>query len=250
MGRLTRQLSYGSNIVLRFQALIQSIFVGPAGRGFRAALPLWLAIGPAALAYAAAARAAGLSGAETQLMSATLYSAAAQIAVAQLVGSGAPILTIGLTALVMNAHQVLYGISLGRSIRMSAGEKAIAGYGLSDAAYGLTMAAGTNQTIGFLLGAEASLFIAWNGFTAAAVLAGSVLKQAVGSAALAWVVPAVFTWLAAGMIETRRDLIVAGLCAGLAALMALMGLGQLAVIAAGVGGPLAALMLNARRKSA
>jgi len=46
-------------------------------RGFLAMAPLWVGAVPVGIAYAVAARAAGLGTGETQLMSAVVFSAAA-----------------------------------------------------------------------------------------------------------------------------------------------------------------------------
>jgi hypothetical protein len=57
-------------------------------QGFPAMLPLWTGAIPVGIAYGAAAREAGLSLAETQLMSLTVFSAAAQMSAVALIGAG------------------------------------------------------------------------------------------------------------------------------------------------------------------
>jgi hypothetical protein len=87
--------------------------------GFKVVMPLWLAAIPFALAYSVSAREAGLTPVETQVMSLTVYSAAGQMAVVQLLSTGAPAFTILLTTLMMNLHHILYGLSLAKRIEMS-----------------------------------------------------------------------------------------------------------------------------------
>src|SRR5436309_10521498 len=59
------------------------------GRGYLALLPLWSGAIPAGIAYGVAARAAGLSVPETQVMSLVVFSAAGQIGAVSLLAGGA-----------------------------------------------------------------------------------------------------------------------------------------------------------------
>src|SRR5204863_4019516 len=88
-------------------------------RGFLGLLPLWLGAIPIGIAYGVAARAAGFSLFETQLMSVIVFSASAQVSALALLGAGAPALIIVLTALALNSQLVVIGLAVGRQERPS-----------------------------------------------------------------------------------------------------------------------------------
>lgn len=209
-------------------------------RGFRAGAPLWLAAAPFAIAYSIAARQAGLGLWEAQLMSLTVYSAATQIALAQLMPGGAPALTLLLTVCLMNIHHILYGLSLSRQIRLRPLERAAAAFALTDFAYGATIAQPQNNTLPFLLGVELSIFTAWNLYTAFALLIGTFLNNLKGLH-LDFIVPLMFFLLLITQIKRRTGLLVAVFSAFIALLCSSLGLGGLSVIVAGTGGPLLGL---------
>jgi predicted branched-subunit amino acid permease len=190
-----------------------------------------------ALAYVLAAREAGISDLEIQMMSLTIYSAAAQIATVQLMAGGASALTVFVTVLVMNLHHVAYGLSLAKHIAFTRAEKAIAAYALTDAAYGFTIAAQNNWTLLFLLGAELSMFLAWNLSTAAALLTGQILA-ALKDLPLDLIVPVTFFVLLTRLIKTRTDLMVAVFSSALAVALVCFGMREITVIATSIGGPL------------
>jgi predicted branched-subunit amino acid permease len=226
-----------------------SVFATPAFRqGFKAVLPWWLSAGPVALAYVLAAQSAGLSDFQIQLMSLTVYSAAAQIATVQLLVSGPSALTIFATALVMNVHHIIYGFSLTKQLRFTRLEKALAAFALTDATYGLTIAAKENRSIQFLFGAECSMYVAWNLLTAAALLAGQIL-DAFKDLPLDFLVPLTFFVLLIGIIETATDVVVVIFSVTFAIILALTGLGGIAVIVVSIAGSLLGLGLGQARKA-
>ena len=144
------------------------------GRGFRVMVPLWAGVVPFAVAYAVTARTNGLSVWETCLMSVTVFAGASQFAAAgQFVAGGvagvASALALVGTTFVLNARHVLYGLSLSRQLPLSRLQRAVAAQFLTDEAYGMVLVAGPRDpgglSLGFLLGAELSLFAAWNAAT-------------------------------------------------------------------------------------
>jgi hypothetical protein len=88
-------------------------------QGYLALLPLWTGAIPAGVAYGVAARGAGLSVFETQLMSLTVFSAAAQIGAVSLLGAGGSALLLVGTVLALNAQLLLLGLAVGRQLRLS-----------------------------------------------------------------------------------------------------------------------------------
>lgn len=226
-----------------------SVFTAPTFRqGFKAMLPFWLSAGPVALAYVLAARNAGLSDFQIQLMSLTVYSAAAQIAMVQLLASGASALTICATALVINIHQIVYGFSLTRHLRFTRLEKALAAFALTDATYGITIAAKEHRSVQFLFGAECSIYMAWNILTAVALLAGQILAAFKGLP-LDFLVPLTFFVLLMGIIETPTDLTVVIYAVAFAIFLGAIGLGEFTVILVSITGPLIGLGIGQIRNA-
>lgn len=208
-------------------------------QGFRVVMPLWLVAPPFALAYTAAARTAGLSPLETQLMSLTVYSASAQLGMVQLFASGASALPVILTAIVLNLHHFLYGLSLTRVLRFSPLERLAAAYMMTDGAYGVTIAEGRKSSVAFLLGAELSVFLAWNACTALALWLGqTVLIPA--SAHLDFAAPLTFLILLVCTVRTRSEWIVAVLSALAALVCFTLGFGSSTVLIVGLSGALLA----------
>ncbi len=205
-------------------------------RGFTRMMPLWLGMIPFAAAYAVSARAAGLSLFETQLMSVIVLSGGAQFSAAGLFASGAAPLTIVATTFLINARHLLYGLSLGRIIPLSGPVRLLAAHLLTDEAYGLTVA-NPARSVPFFLGAGSSIFFSWNLST----FAGALLSSAVPDPAalgVDFIFPLAFLALLIPLLRTQPTLIVA-IFSGLLALTAGLVLNSgLAVLLAGVLGPL------------
>jgi predicted branched-subunit amino acid permease len=206
-------------------------------RGFAAMLPLWLGAIPVGIAYAAAARAAGIGPGTAQLMSLTVFSAAAQLSAVALIASGAAWPLIAGTALALNAQALLLGLAAARQTRSALPARLLAAAFLTDAAYAVT-AAGRRFTLAGLLGAGVSMYLAWNLGTALGSVAGGALpsSQRLG---LDFVAPLMFLVVLVPLVRGR-----AALCAVTVAALAAWLLPQLmpagvAVLGAGLAGSLA-----------
>lgn len=197
-------------------------------QGFRAGIPMWLAAAPFAIAYIVTARQAGLSNVQTQLMSLSIYSAASQIVLYQLMIAHNPILVIAMTVLAMNIHQLFYGLSLTRHFQLNRLEKAILPFPLTDFAFGVTIAR-ENVQVSFLLGIELSIFLAWNTYTAIAIFFSSLFTDIQGLH-LDFIIPLTFFMLLITSIKARLDLIVAIFSILLAAICSFLGLGSLTIL--------------------
>jgi 4-azaleucine resistance transporter AzlC len=170
-------------------------------------LPLWLGVVPFGLAYAVTARAGGLSILETQALSVFVFAGGSQFSAAGLFASGASAATIILTTFLLNVRHALYGLSLGREMRLSTVERLIAAYFLTDEAFGVMIASG-ERSFAFLLGAELSLFFSWN----LATLVGAILGSGISDPAalgVDFVFPLAFLALLVPIIKARVELIVA-----------------------------------------
>jgi len=145
-------------------------------RGFVGLLPLWLGAIPIGIAYGVAARAAGFSLFETQLMSLVVFSASAQVSTLALLAAGASVPVVVLTALALNAQLPLIGLSVGRQERPSWPVRLLTACFLTDAAYGVALAGGRLR-VWVLIGAGVSMFVGWNLGTAIGLLAGAALPD-------------------------------------------------------------------------
>ncbi|GGL06411.1 AzlC family ABC transporter permease [Deinococcus radiotolerans] len=224
------------------------------GRGFRVMVPLWAGVVPFAVAYAVTARANGLSVWETCLMSVTVFAGASQFAAAgQFMAGGVPGVASALalvgTTFVLNARHVLYGLSLSRQLPLSRAQRLVAAQFLTDEAYGMVLVAGPRDpgglSLGFLLGAELSLFAAWNAATLLGALAGAVLPDP-DALGVGVIFPLAFLGLLVPLLAGRVAVLVA-LLSGLGA----WGLGQvlpggLVVLLVGVGGALLGALVSTR----
>lgn len=201
-----------------------------------ALLPLWVGAVPFGLVYAVAARAAGFSPVETQMMSLFLFSAAGQLAAVSLFAAGAPALVIGLTMLALNAHLVLLGLSVTRHNALGWPQRVIGAFFLTDGAYGVTVGRGQTEWPR-LLGAGVSMYVVWNGATLLGSLVGEAAPNLAGLG-VDFVVPLTFLAILAPIVRCRVDLLVVVVAAGVTLTLAAIGLGSLAVLTAGVVGSL------------
>lgn len=184
--------------------------------GFLAMVPLWMGAIPSGVAFGAAAAGSGMSSRDAQLMSLTVFSAAAQMsAVAGGAADGSLLLAV-VTALALNAHLPLLGAAIARDSTPSWGERLSLAWVLTDGAF--AVAAGRGRLLApVVLGAGASMYVAWNVGTAAGLIAGEALP---GSwlAEIDLVVPLTFVAVLAPLLRTRKALAVA-LTSGIAALL-------------------------------
>jgi len=219
--------------------------VEPFRRGFLALAPLWLGVVPFALVYAVLAREAGLSLLETQALSVLVFSGGAQVSAVGLFGAGAAALEIVTTTFLLNVRHVLYGLSLGRRITLVGWRRPVAAFFLTDEAFGVVSASG-ERTFGFLLGAELSLFFAWNVATFGGAIAGTAITdpEALG---LDLVFPLAFLALLVPLVRTRVELCVAVVSGALAYVLARDLPGGLPILVTGLVGSLLGAALTSGR---
>jgi 4-azaleucine resistance transporter AzlC len=194
-------------------------------KGFRRSLPLWAGAMPVALVYAVSARAAGFGAFEILAMSLLIYSATTQLSLVALLAAGTPLSTLMLTALMLNIHHVLYGMSLPEHVPLTRTQRRIAAFFLTDSVYGLTMAE-ENADAAFLAGAASSLYFAWNFFTLVGLLAGQVFINP-AALHLDFITPLTFAVLLAAALNSRRDTGTAAVAVMIALVCLVSGAGSL-----------------------
>ena len=177
-------------------------------------MPLWLGVVPFGMAYAVTARAGGLNILETQALSVFVFAGGSQFSAAGLFATNTPGLTIILTTFLLNVRHALYGLSLGRHLKLKPLERFVAAYFLTDEAFGVMIASGQNS-FGFLLGAELSLFFSWNLATLAGAFLGSSIQNP-AALGVDFVFPLAFLALLVPIVRTRIELLVAA-CSGILA---------------------------------
>lgn len=211
-------------------------------RGFWVLAPLWLGVIPFGLAYAVTARSAGLSLLETQALSALVFAGSAQLSAVGLFATGAAGVEIVLTTLLLNVRHVLYGLSLGRGLRLTRRERPVAAFFLTDEAFGV-VAAAKERSFPFLLGAELSLFMMWN----IATLGGFLLGAAIPDPArlgVDLIFPLAFLALLVPLVRTRVELLVAVAAGALAFGLAQALPGGLPILVTGICGSLLGAFLT------
>jgi 4-azaleucine resistance transporter AzlC len=212
--------------------------MSPFREGFRAMTPLLLGIAPFGAIYAVSARAAGIGLLDTQLLSLLLFAGGSQFAVVGLYASGAGVVEMVLSSLLINLRHLLYGMVVRTTTPISGWRRLATAHLLTDEAFGLHVTHGRGRP-GYLLGAGLSLFLTWNAATlGGALVAGSLPDPR--SIGLDLIFPLTFVALAVPLLRSARVLGVA-LLAGAATLLLTPQVGSgvaivaAAVLAAGVG---------------
>jgi predicted branched-subunit amino acid permease len=176
-------------------------------RGFLAMVPLWAGAVPFGIAYGVTAREAGLSILDVQLMSLTVFSAAAQISAISLIQVGASTIEILIAAIGLNVHLPLFGVAIARELHLSPFRRIGTAYFLTDATYAVSAAQGPLRTP-VLIGAGVSMYLGWNSGTALGLAAGQAIPNP-QQYAFDFVVPLTFLAVVVPLIRTRVSLLVA-----------------------------------------
>ncbi len=215
-----------------------------------AMMPLWAGAIPSGIAFGLAARAAGLGVAQAQMMSGLAISAAAQLTVVALMRVHTPLLLVLATVLTLGAELPLLGLAIGRRLRLTWPQRVLVAWLLTDGAYGVAAALGPLE-LPVLLGAESSMFVAWNVGTALGLAAVRAVPGVVGAAG--FVVALTFLAVLLPLLRSRPA-VVAAAVAGAVALglsrVAPAGVGVLGAALAGCGAGSLTLVGGGRRSAA
>lgn len=210
-----------------------------ARAGARASLGMLPGLVPFGLLAGAAAADNGLSGLQAVVASVAVYSATAQIAAFQLLGSGGAVgLAVG-TALLLNVRFLLLGLSLAPHLAdMPSWKRAVAGYLMTTQAFAVVSLHWRNRPSpsrgerwAYYLGAACPVWLVYQGATVAGVLAGDGAGRL-----LAVALPLAFLVLLVPMLDGRRS-VTAAVTAGVVAVAGTdwpAGLGTPAAITAGL----------------
>jgi predicted branched-subunit amino acid permease len=202
-------------------------------RGFVGLMPLWTGAIPVGIAYAVAARGVGLGFFATQLMSLTVFSAAAQLSAISLIASGTPVAVLVATALTLNLQLFLYGLTAVRENRSTARRRFLTAYFLTDGAFAVAVAGGRIR-LPVLLGAGVSMFTAWNFGTLIGASAGAVLPD-LTPYGVDFVAPLTFLAVLVPLVRSRPALLTV-LVAAITALVLNQVIPDLSIIGAAITG--------------
>jgi 4-azaleucine resistance transporter AzlC len=177
--------------------------------GARRCIPIAISGCGIGLVFGTLAGQAGLGAFEAALMSALVFSGAAQFVVLGLWASPLPVATIVLATLVVGLRHLLMGAALGPVFSKLPRPKAYASvFFMADENWALTMNefAKGRRDAAFLLGGGLLMFLAWTGST----FVGGIFSGAVEDPArwgLDFAFTAVFLALIAGMWNGKSDLL-------------------------------------------
>ena len=217
---------------------VESLAIAASGIGF-------------GFVYGLAAREAGFSPIEAMAMSVLVFAGAAQFAAVGYVANGLAWPGVILLTALLNARHILYSAALAPWLRgRPIWKRAVMAQLLTDEAFALSVAhfqrIGRADDRGYWIAAIVADFIPWIlGTLAGVTLGGQIADPA--TLGLDVVFPAAMAGLCVGLVTGRRELVAAavGATVGVSASLA-VGTG-IGIIAGGVLGPLAGLVLPAKR---
>lgn len=186
----------------------------------------------------------GLSWLELLYMNSAIFAGSAQFVMVDMWTGRLPVVEMALAVLVINLRYLLIGASLaplfaGRSILC----KICLMHLVADENWAITMAEqrrGT-ATIWFLFGGGIMIYLAWSSGTLAGLLGGGLIAHP-ETYALDFAFTAVFTSLAVGLWQGKRDVLPWLVAGGLALLAHHFLPGKWYIVIGGVGGAITAML--------
>ena len=212
--------------------------------GARAAASVSLALIPLAVSLGAAATGSGLSTLEALAMSVFVLSGAAQMAMIELISTGASVAVIALTVLIISLRLTMYSASLAPHFRrLSAGWKGLLSYLLTDPAYAVSITRFDGETKEsnkrwYFLGAALAIWITWQAGSVVGAFLGGRMPEGLS---LDFFLPLTFIALIVPAIKDRATA-TAALSGGVTAVFAAALPLNLGLITAALVGVLAGLL--------
>ncbi|WP_158527367.1 AzlC family ABC transporter permease [Pelagibaculum spongiae] len=216
--------------------------------GVRRVSPTLLSITPFGLIAGIAALESGMTPLQAQLSSVAFFAGSAQIASAQLLASGAPLLIAIATAMLINLRFMMYSAVLapelpitGSPIKRTAKKMGLA-YFLTDQVFALTHlkiaeqpSCTLDERVSFYLGCALPVWLCWQLATAAGIIFGNALPA---SWPIEFSIPLTFLALLFPTIKDKPGAI-AAVVAGLLALLFHSLPWKLGLVAGAIGGIIA-----------
>lgn len=149
--------------------------------GLKAGMPVCVGYFSVSFGFGAMAIAQGLSVWQAILISASNLTSAGQFAGLTVIASGAVILEMILTQLVINSRYALMSLALGQRLGtdVGTGKRLIAAFFNTDEVFALGMSRGKQLTTGFFVGVGVVAALGWVSGTAMGAIAGTLLPESV-----------------------------------------------------------------------
>ncbi len=179
--------------------------------GIRHAIPVMLAYMPLGLAFGVLATEAGLSAAETTLMSALVFTGAGQYIAIGIIAAGGSMLTIIMANLLVNLRYFLFSTSMVPQLKaLPTGAASALMLGLTDETYAVAAVHFKENpaTIPYLAGLNVSSYLSWVGSTFLGASLGSIITNT-EQLGLNFALPAMYTILLILVISERKHIMVA-----------------------------------------
>jgi 4-azaleucine resistance transporter AzlC len=230
-----------------------SAWVSPKNQfiqGVISSLPFWLGISPFGVAYALAAKTAGLNPFEIQGMSLLVFAGASQLIASGLIAAGASAFSIILVTFIVNLRHILFGTSLLSVLQpLKWYQKMLLAFGLTDEAYAVSVRKLLQKEVGppFLIGAMLSIYLCWQASTLLGILLGGVIPDPT-ALGLQLVFPLSFSVMLMPYLKLRPGQ-AAALAAGILAIGAKLLLGgNWYILIGAVGGTLTGFIVEKKSK--
>ena len=189
--------------------------------GVRDFVPFIMSIVPFGLICGAAALAAGLTPWQAFSMNWIIFTGSAQIITSELYGSGAPILVVVATATIMNLRFMIYGTSIGPSLRsLSTKWQILLAYMMTDQAYAMGLVhfmekGDPRHRHWYLFGISFAIWLCWQLSGLGGILLGSLVPE---NWSMDFILPLTFIAIVVPII-TRPALLHAALAGGAASVV-------------------------------
>jgi 4-azaleucine resistance transporter AzlC len=222
-------------------SLTVSFTLTGAVAGARQSVPLLIAIFSYGAVFGVLARQAGLSLAESTLMSGIVFAGASQFASLDLWMVPLPVMTIILTTLALNLRFVLMGASLRPWFQSLPNRQAyLSTMFLGDESWALAMRdfASGGKNGAFLIGSGIAQYVVWVGSTAAGHMLGRIVNDP-SRWALDFVFTAAFAALLIGMWRSKSDALPWIVSAAVAIAVSLLLPGKWYILLGGLAGSIA-----------
>ncbi|GAB4281739.1 MAG: AzlC family ABC transporter permease [Coriobacteriia bacterium] len=206
-------------------------------RGVKVGFPIFLGYLPVGLAFGIVAVQAGFSVPQAVACSAIALAGAGQFIGVSLVAAGAGLAEILVTNAIINIRYLLFGATIAPGLRgVPLWQHVLLAHTLTDETFALNTTemrrgAATSWT---MLGVGAVSWTAWVGATAVGALATSSIGDP-SRWGIDYAMPAMFTALLVGQVESGRHLFTAGVAVVLTICAALVIPGSWSLVAASVG---------------
>ncbi len=220
--------------------------------GLRAAAPFMPTIAPFGIVAALTALEAGFSPWQVMASSTVIFAGASQIAVAGLLGDGAALVVVVLTAWVINLRMAMYSATLAPVYgKARLGHRLLVAYALTDQAFVIghkdhqaRPERPIGEAVSHYLAAGFSIWLLWLACTALGILLKDIpqIAQWLTRIPLDFAVPLVFLAVLVPLLRDRPSLVAAavGGCVASVGLMLPLKLGILAGAISGIAAGLAA----------